>query len=195
MTADPKQTLHEHLQRGRDTVMFKVDGLSERELRLPRTPTGTNLLGLVKHLAYVEVGYLGDCLGRPAPVDVSAVMGPDAEDNADMFATATQSRDDIFELYRTVWAHDDASIEALDLDAEGRVPWWPDERDPVNLHTLLVHCIAETHRHAGQLDIMREGVDGSVGFRGPGGNLPSRDEAWWAAYRARLTAIAMGFDD
>jgi hypothetical protein len=49
-----KAALHEYLQNGREALMWKLDGLPERELRRPRTPTGTNLLGMVKHMANVE---------------------------------------------------------------------------------------------------------------------------------------------
>jgi Protein of unknown function (DUF664) len=59
MTSDPKATLHMYLQRARDALLWKLDGLSEYDIRRPMTPTGTNLLGLVKHLAGIEFGYLG----------------------------------------------------------------------------------------------------------------------------------------
>ena len=65
MEYDPKADLHSYLQTARDTVLWKLDGLSEYDVRRPLTPTGTNLLGLVKHLATVELGYFGDTFGRP----------------------------------------------------------------------------------------------------------------------------------
>lgn len=189
---DLKQVLHSYLQTAREVVVGKLEGLPERELRMPRTPTGTNLLGVVKHLALVEVGYLGDCMGRPSQIDVWAVMGPDAEDNADMYATADESADDILALYRTAWGHDDETIETLPLDAVAQVPWWGERREQT-LQRLLVHVIAETNRHAGQLDILRESVDGLVGYGHPGNNLPTDDPQWWADYRNRLTGIAQRF--
>lgn len=82
---DQKATLKRYLQAERDALLWKLDGLSEWELRWPRTPTGTNLLGLVKHMAFVELGYFGDTFGRP----YDAVMPDvDADPNADLFATA-----------------------------------------------------------------------------------------------------------
>ena len=62
---EPKETLVEYLQSARDAMVWKVEGLSEYDARRPMTPTGTNLLGLVKHLASVELGYFGDTFGRP----------------------------------------------------------------------------------------------------------------------------------
>jgi hypothetical protein len=149
------------------------------------TPTGTNLLGVVKHVASVESGYLGDCFGRPFGEPLPW-FAEDAEPNADLWATADESRADIVAMYHRVWAHSDATIEALDLDALGHVPWWPEGRNHPTLHRLLIHMIAETHRHAGQLDIVRESIDGVAGLRAENDNLNSGEggDAWWAAYRS-----------
>jgi uncharacterized damage-inducible protein DinB len=153
------------------------------------TPTGTNLLGLVKHLAYVEQGYFGETFGRPDP-GVPAWDDDGAEPNWDMWATAEESRDQILGLYRGAWAHADATIEALPLDAPGTVPWWDGERASVTLHRVLVHVLAETNRHAGQADIVRELIDGSAGLRPGTDNLPDGDQDWWTAYRDRLESAA-----
>jgi hypothetical protein len=170
-------------------LLWKLDGLSEYDIRRPLTPTGTNLLGLVKHVASVEAGYLGDCFGFPFGEPLPW-FEEDAEPNADLWATADESRDDIVGLYRRVWAHSDNTIAALPLDAIGRVPWWPPDRAEVTLHTILVHMIAETHRHAGHADIVRELIDGSVGLREGNDNMPPVDEAWWTSYRERLESVA-----
>ena len=103
-----------------------------------------------------------------------------------MWATAEESREEIVALYRRAWAHADATIESLPLDAAGRVPWWRPERRDVTLHRILVHVIAETHRHAGHADIVRELVDGAAGLRADNDNLPEVDPGWWAGYRDRL---------
>ena len=189
MTADDdaKADLRSYLQEGRDVLVFKLDGLSEYDLRRPLTPTGTNLLGLLKHLAYVEMGYFGPVFGRRVP-EVEAWMAEEGEPNADMWATPEETRDDVLALYRRAWALTDATVEELALDAAGRVPWW--SRPEVTLHTVLVHVIGETHRHAGHADIVRELIDGSVGNQGVGDNLPERDEGWWAGYRDQLERAA-----
>ena len=113
-----------------------------------------------------------------------------------MWATADESRDDIVSLYRRVRASSDATIEVLDLDAVGLVPWWPEGRNQVTLHRLLIHMIAETHRHAGHADIVRESIDGEVGLRADNDNLGSGDggQTWWADHRARLEAAARTAD-
>jgi uncharacterized damage-inducible protein DinB len=188
-TNDPKSVLKRYLQRGRDALLWKLEGLSEYDVRRPMTRTGTNLLGLVKHVAGVEAGYLGDTFGRPFPEPLPW-FDETAEPNADLWATAEESREEIIALYHRVWVNSDATVDALGLDAPGRVPWWG-EREDVNLHQILVHTIAETDQHAGHADIIRELIDGAAGLRADNDNLPPGvDDDWWARYRARVEDAA-----
>jgi len=187
--SDPKTDLHTYLTRARDALLWKLDGLSEYDVRRPLVPTGTNLLGLIKHVASVTVGYFGDTFDRPFP-ETLPWFADDAEPNADMWATAEESREQIVGLYRRAWAHADATIEALPLDAIGHVPWWPPEREQVTLHRILVHMLNETARHAGHADIVRELIDGEAGLYDGVSNLAPGDQAWWAAYRQRLEEAA-----
>ena len=185
-----KNTLQRYLQSGREALVWKLDGLGEYDIRRPLVATGTNLLGLIKHLVSVEYGYFGLTFDRPFE-DELPWLGEDAEPNADMWATAEESRSDIVELYRRAWVHADATIAELDLDAVGRVPWWPNGRSEVTLHQILIHVIAETHRHAGHADIVRELVDGAVGLRQDGSNLPNAGPEWWDEYRQRVEGAAL----
>ena len=182
---DDKKTLHDYLRAQRTSLLSKLDGLGEYDVRRPMTTTGTNLLGLVKHVASVELGYFGVALGRPSGRELPW-MADDAEVNADMWATADETREEIVELHRFSAAHSDATIEALPLDAPGVVPWWGERRD-VTLHQLLVHMCTETARHAGHADIVRELIDGAVGRRPDDPSIPAID---WPAYRERLEAAA-----
>jgi hypothetical protein len=187
--SEPKAALQRYLQDAREALLWKLDGLAEYDVRRPLTPTGTNLLGLVKHLASVELGYFGDAFGRPFAEPLPWVAA-DAAPNADMWATAAESRDYIVGLYQRAWTHADATIEALALDATGHVPWWPDDRSEVTLHRILVHMIAETNRHAGHADIVRELIDGAVGLRKGNDAMAPGDQAWWEAYRSQLERVA-----
>lgn len=195
--SEEKSDLQRYLQMARDAMVWKTDGLSEYDVRRPMTPTGTNLLGLVKHLATVEIAYLADTFGRPFGeqlpwmvdvVDVDA-LGPDVL-VADLWATADESREQIVGLYRRAWAHSDATIQALDLDATGHVPWWTPGRQDVTLRRILVHMIAETHRHAGHADIVREMIDGAAGLGSDNSNMPAEGPAWWQQHRAKLERVA-----
>ena len=188
-TSDPKADLHRYLQIAREALLWKLDGLSDYDVRRPMVPTGTNLLGLVKHVASVEIGYFGETFGRPF-AEPLPWFDEDAEPNADMWATPEESREQIIGLYRRAWAHSDATIEALALDDIGHVPWWPDDRSEVTLHRILVHMIAETDRHTGQADIVRELIDGAAGLRVDNDNMPTVEPAWWEDYRNRLEQAA-----
>ncbi|MGC5167268.1 DinB family protein [Luteimicrobium sp. DT211] len=185
--AAQKATLRHYLDRGRQALEWKLEGVSERDARRPMTPTGTNLLGLVKHVATMEAEYLGGCFGRRFPEPMPWIAD-DAEPNADMWATADESIEDVRTFYRRVQAHADATVEALPLDAPGRVPWWGTPE--VTLHRVLVHLIDETARHAGHADIVRELLDGGVGLTATNSNLPDRDAEWWTAYVAHLEELS-----
>lgn len=183
-----KEILQRYLQTGREALLWKLDGVREFDARRPLTPTGSNLLGIVKHTASVEAGYLGDCFGRPFE-QTFPWFADDAEANADMWATADETLESIVDLYHRVWRNSDATIAALDLDTAGHVPWW---RTPeVTLQQILVHVIAETHRHAGHMDILREMVDGAAGLRADNDNLPPDID--WDGYRQRLQKTAEQF--
>jgi len=96
-------------------------------------------------------------------------------------------------MYRQAWAHADETIQARDLDAPGHVPWWPSGRSEVTLHQVLVHVVAETNRHAGHADIVRELIDGTAGLQADDDNLRATDETWWpgcsASRRAQFRLI------
>ncbi|GAA4588766.1 hypothetical protein BJY16_008671 [Actinoplanes octamycinicus] len=185
---DAKANLHRYLREAREALLGKLDGLSEYDVRRPLVPTGTNLLGLVKHVAMMAAGYFGEVFDRPFPEPLSG-LDPDAEPNADMWAAADESRDDITGLWHRAWAHADATIDALPVDAPGAVRWWGGE--PVALHLILTHMLAELNRHAGHADIVRELIDGEAGWRRPGDNLADLDD--WSAYRDRLEETARKF--
>jgi uncharacterized damage-inducible protein DinB len=182
-----KETLQRYLQQAREALLWKLDGVSERDARWPMTRTGTNLLGIVKHVASVELGYFGEVFDRPSGEPLPW-LAENAPDNADMWATADESREDIVGLYHRSWAHSDRTVAELPLDAPGLVPWWSEQE--VTLHRILVHMIAETARHAGHADIVRELIDGRAGVREDNSNLPDHDEAWWAEYVTTLQRAA-----
>ena len=118
----------------------------------------------------------------------------DAEANADMWATAEESRDAVLGLYHRACAHSDRTIAELALSETGHVPWWPTAEQHPTLHTLMITVVVETARHAGHADVLREQIDGRVGLRAGHTNVPSADAEWWESYRQRLEDIATAFD-
>ena len=179
-----KQILHRYLRKERNALLATLDGLDERQIRWPYTPTGTNLLGIVKHTASVSLGYFGETFGRDHG-QALPWFDEGADLNADMWATAAESRAQITELYEESARQADATIEALDLDSPGRVPWWHPQKADVTLQQILVHMIAETAHHAGHADIVREML---LGTQDP--NLPDWTPERWAAYRTQLEQVA-----
>jgi hypothetical protein len=157
-----KDYLHHQLRVVRETLVWKLDGLCEYDIRRPLTATGTNLLGLVKHKAYSDARYFGDVFGRPFPGPVPRWNDAGAWEN-EHWVTEHETRADILDLYRSVGQHSDATIDALPVDAPGHVPWWP--RPDVTLFNIMIHILNETNRHAGHADILREQLDGRTGTR------------------------------
>lgn len=116
---DVEHDLHSYLQGARETLVWKLEGLGEYDIRRPLTPTGTNLLGLVKHSAGTELNYFGAVFGRRDPVlrsrrltaALQRVTGS-SDANAGMWPTADETREEIVDRYRSAWAIADATITA-----------------------------------------------------------------------------------
>ncbi|MGW6872299.1 DinB family protein [Streptomyces xanthophaeus] len=180
-----KGNLHGRLRRDREALLWKLDGLSEYDARRPLTATGTNLLGLVKHVATVEARYFGEVFERPFPEPLPRWQD---SDGSDLWATEGETRDQIIGFYRCTWRHSDATIDELPLDAPGRVPWWPEPHADTNLFAIMVHVLGESIRHAGQADVLREGVDGRTGLRAE--HEKQIDEEARAAHCAKIERAA-----
>lgn len=154
-TGGEKESLHASLDRHRDVVLWKIRGVGDEDLRRPMTPSGTNLLGLVKHLASVEYGWFCRTFGRetePLPVD-------DTDENADLRVDPDESTEDIVAFYQRARARADSVITQLAIEDTG-TSW---SGKTVSLRWVLIHMIEETARHAGHLDILRELIDGVTG--------------------------------
>lgn len=177
-----KDYLHSDLRDARAAMVEALDGLPEYDIRRPMTATGTNLLGMVKHLAVSESWYFGEVFGRPFPGSWPRWDDP-AGHLGQMWATADEPTAAIVDRYRQAWDHADATIAAIDIDAPGHVPWWP--RPDVMLFNVLVHMLTETSRHAGHADILREQLGGGAGTSRAG-----RDDAFWARHRDAVDAAA-----
>jgi uncharacterized damage-inducible protein DinB len=192
-TGDPRTTLRRYLQAARDGLVWKLEGLGERDARMPRTPTGNSLLGVVKHCLNVEVGYFGPTFGREfaTPDELVSDEAIARDSQADWYAEGNETKEGVIDLYHRVWTFADQTIDELELDTRGSVPWWPAERQEVNLHQIIVHVTYDVSRHAGQADIMREQHDAAIGCQPESSNIP--DGYDWPAYVARLTALADQF--
>ena len=184
-----KDYLHSQLRSARRALVWKLDGLSEYDLRRPLTATGTNLLGLVKHLATVEAWYFGEIFGRPFPEPLGRWQDADG---SDLWVTPGETREQIIDFHQRAWGHADATIEELPIDAPGHVPWW--SRPDVKLFNIMVHLLQETARHAGHADILREQLDGRTGVRAEYEEQidTAAREAYWATVERAAREAAGG---
>jgi hypothetical protein len=156
MTGGEKESLHAFLNKQRAVMLWKLDGVRDGDLRRPILPSGTQLLGLIKHLAAVEYGWFLSTFGRPTeplPFD-------EDDEDADLRVEPGETTEDILAFYARARAAADALIAELDLDATGTA--WTGEE--VSLRWVLLHMIEETARHAGHADIVRELIDGRTGY-------------------------------
>ena len=134
-----------------------------------------------------EARYFGEIFRRPFPEPLPR-WDDEAANSAAMWATEHETRAGIVEGYRRAWQHSDATIAALPIGAPGHVPWWP--RPDVKLFDIMVHILAETNRHVGHADILREQLDGAVGAY-PGGTASEEyDAAYWDGHRAEIERAA-----
>jgi hypothetical protein len=156
-----KEYLHDGLRWSRASLLGKLDGLSEYDVRRPLTRTGTNLLGLVKHLTLSEARYFGVIFDRPYPEPIPSFADPGFQNRDGLWVTEDESRAAIVDGYTRACQHADATIAELPIDTPGRVPWWP--RPDVKLFNVMVHILNETNRHLGHADILREQLDGALG--------------------------------
>jgi uncharacterized damage-inducible protein DinB len=189
MTSPLADDLRHYLQQSRDAVVRSLDGLSEYDVRRPLVPSGTNLLGVVKHLVGIELGYLGTCVGRTPPVTLPWEEDGSVWESADMWATSDQSRAYILDLYRSAWRHSDESLASLPLDAPGHVSWWREGSRETTLAHLVIRVLEDTAHHAGHCDVVRELIDG----RGGADSTDMGDEEWWTAYVGKIQAAADTF--
>jgi uncharacterized damage-inducible protein DinB len=158
-TGGEKESLKVALDRHRDAVLWKLEGVSDEDLRRPLVPSGSSLLGLVKHLAAVEYGWFCDTFGRPTeplPFD-------DDDPDADLRVEPSETTADILAFYERARATADRAITEIGIEETG-MAWFG---EPVTMRWVLIHMVEETARHAGHVDILRELIDGMTGDHRP----------------------------
>ena len=181
--------LRRYLQDGRDSMLRALTGLSEYDARRPLTPSGTNVLGLVKHLVGIERSYLGVCVGRPPAFTLPWEQDGSIWHGADMWVRGDESHAFIVGLYEQVWKNSDASIDALPLDTPTFVHWWKEGTRHPSFGSLIIRVVTETAQHAGHAEILREQIDGQGGLDADSVG----DNTAWTEYVARIQQAADPF--
>jgi hypothetical protein len=150
--AGEKETLLAFLTYLRGCLVAKLDDISLAASRRSGVPSGTCLLGLVKHLTAVEAFWFQHAFAGLAP---DTVIPDDQLSEAD----TTES---VIHSYREVAAATDEIVLRCD-DLGSRAAVAPFGPPVMSLRWILVHMIEEVGRHAGHADILREQIDGVVG--------------------------------
>lgn len=179
-----KEYLADEMRWARQSLVAKLDGLGEYDVRRPLSRTGTNLLGLVKHLTLSEAVYFGVIFGRPFSDSTPTFDEPGFANRDYMWATPEESRTDVVAGYLRACQHADTTIAALPLNAPGYVPWWP--QPEVMLFNVTIHSATETNRHLGHADILREQLDGALDPT----PMSAHDRVDWESHRANIEQSA-----
>jgi hypothetical protein len=180
-TGDEKELLRTHLRLIQQSLLWKLEGLSDADLRRPMTRTGTNLIGIVKHLTGVTYGCLCSAFGReretfPWEFDEELFYG------LDMWATLDEPPAEIIDAYRRACDAAAQTIDELELDTTGK----HHSGVTVSLRWMILNVLQDTTRHAGHADVVRELIDGRVGMRA-GDPMVSEDDEHLRMYLARMT--------
>ncbi|KAA0978994.1 DinB family protein [Paeniglutamicibacter gangotriensis] len=181
-----KKHLMTYLDNAREAVLWKAEGLSDSNVSRPMVGSGTNILGVIQHLATVEYGYFVECLGHTVTDERHLTLMADEEAGADMWVPAEIPRTEIIDFYRRAIETANKNIAALDTDVPATVPWWKPETRKTTLGRLLLHMNVETSRHSGHIDIIRELIDGSTGLYRDNTNIPAYEPAAWAALQEKI---------
>jgi uncharacterized damage-inducible protein DinB len=183
--------LREYLNDAREAILWKCEGLSDAQARTPLTPTGTHVMGLLLHLAVTESEYFIACLGHE--IENLVIRGiVEAEDaQAGFLPPPDMTLVDAVDIYREATVAADAVLDELELDSPAVVPWWIKHRK-TTVERLLLHMIAESHRHAGHLDIVREQLDGFIGLRPSAPNIADFTPDQWEEQHLRMKELANG---
>jgi len=158
-TGPEKETLEEFLEYHRDTLLWKLSGLSDLDLRRQMVPSGVSLLGIVKHLGFVEQNWFFGFAGLEYE---TAVPWTDEDPDADFRIEPAETTEDILDFYRATCARSREIVAGASLDDISRRSEVPPEGLPT-LRWILIHMIEETARHNGHADILREQIDGATG--------------------------------
>jgi uncharacterized damage-inducible protein DinB len=153
-----RETLRAFLDYQRATLAMKCEGLTDEELRRQSMPPSTlSLLGLVRHMAEVERAWFRRVFeDNDAPmvwsdeIDFQAAYDASASTRAEGFAAWEAEVENSRRIER----------EAESLDLGGHQPRWGED---VSLRMVMVHVLLEYGRHNGHADLLREGIDGTVG--------------------------------
>ena len=151
LVGSERDVLLHYLNKMRDAVVRTSEGLTDEHQRTAGVPSGTNLLGLIRHLTWVEEHWFR-----------RVFLGEDRDTDDSMYVPDGEPREEVVTAYREACARSDEIVRACaDLSTMAKIAN-PGEDQPVSLRRIVAHMIEETARHAGHADILREQIDGAT---------------------------------
>jgi hypothetical protein len=138
----------------RATLLWKIDGLTDEEVRRPMVPSGSCLLGAVKHSGWVERWWFQRVF---AGDDVEIIWQGD-DPNADWTIEPHETTAEVIAFYEAETARSREIIRGRNWDdlanstSQGHTLGW-----------IMTHMVEEVARHCGHADIFREMIDGKTG--------------------------------
>lgn len=155
--ADERRALAAWLDFHRATLVMKLDGLDDEQLRRPMVPSGTSLLGLVKHLTETEHSWF---VNEFAQLGEAPIFDTPDDPEAGFRVEPTETAKEIVEAYLAMCERCRRTVAAAP-SLDDTVP--NTRRGRIDLRRIMIHMIEETARHNGHADIIRELIDGAVG--------------------------------
>jgi uncharacterized damage-inducible protein DinB len=156
VAGDEKEVLAGFLDHYRATILAICEGLSDEDLRRTVVPSGTTILGMIKHLAYVERGWFQETIAGDR---VEFPFNADDPDE-DLRVKPEETTEEILDLYRAECDRSRQIMEMVSLNDQAK---GKERSADYNVRWVVVHMIEETARHAGHADIIREQLDGATG--------------------------------
>ena len=159
--ANEREGLLAYLAQQRDAVKLAGYGLTDEQARSAPLAGPLSVGGLIKHVAYVERGWIDVVLEQPG--------GSNEEYDANFRLAENETLAGAIAAYDEVATRTESVVAGIaDLGqavpVPKGVPWYPDDVDAWSVRWVLLHIIEETARHAGHADIVREAVDGATAF-------------------------------
>lgn len=168
--ADEREGLLAYLAQQRDAFRIVAHGLTDEQARATPTASALSIGGLIKHVAFVESGWIDTMLGRTGATGSDEYESADDERDAyaDNFVLGPdETVAGALDAYAAVAIRTETAVAGIDdlgmpVPVPKGVPWYPDDVDAWSARWVLFHLIQETARHAGHADIVRESIDGAT---------------------------------
>jgi hypothetical protein len=159
--AGESETLNGFLDFLRSCVPRKLAGLSDEQIRTPHPPSVLTLGGVVRHLAYVERWWFATVLAdEDQTYPWTGAEGPDDDPDIDFRVPDGENAESLIALYlgECERSRGIAARYALDAPSDGA-----HRGERFSARWIATHMVEETGRHLGQMDMIREAIDGQVG--------------------------------